>query len=115
MFVNFSNHSSKDWCQEQIFEAKKYGEIVDISFPAVPAKADNKFVRELAEKYVGEIAELAPDCVMCQGEFTLAYDVITGLLRLGIKTVAACSERKVLEQDGKKISIFSFERFREYI
>lgn len=114
MFINFSNHPSAKWSREQISEAEKYGEIVDIEFPSVPAEADEKFVEEVSARYVGYIAELSPECVMCQGEFTLAYAVITGLLRLGIKTVAASSDRKVFEQDGKKVSVFTFERFREY-
>lgn len=114
MFINFSNHPSGEWSREQLSEARKYGEIVDITFPPVPAEADEKFVAETAARYVRYISGFTPECVMCQGEFTLAYAVITGLNKLGIKTVAASSSRNVFEQDGKKISVFTFERFREY-
>ena len=33
MFVNFSNHPSSLWSENQRKEAEKYGEIVDLKFP----------------------------------------------------------------------------------
>ena len=35
MFVNFSNHPSSLWSENQRKEAEKYGEIVDLKFPSV--------------------------------------------------------------------------------
>lgn len=121
MFLNCSNHSSDKWTDEQIKAAKDYGIdlIRDYVFPSVPAYVDEKEIEEIAEKVCGEIIALHPSVVMCQGEFTLTYALITKLLKHGIKVVAACSERDTVEvylPDGsvKKESNYRFVRFREY-
>lgn len=118
MFINFSNHPSTCWGKNQIKAAEVYGEIVDIPFPAVPADSDEAGIQELADTYIAKIRAYRPACVLCQGEFTLAYRVIHELLQEGIKTVAACSDRVCREYaiDGitEKTAIFEFVRFREY-
>ncbi len=118
MFINFSNHPSKNWNKEQLAAAGTYGEIVDISFPQVPAYATEQEIEALAQESVQQILIMKPDCVLCQGEFCLAYRVIELLKDKGIKVVAACSEREVEEvNEGdtvKKISHFTFVKFREY-
>lgn len=118
MFINFSNHPSSRWSEDQIRAAEAYGTIVDIPFPAVPAAADEYEIQQLSEKYLLKIRMLKPSCVLCQGEFTLSYCIITALLRDGIKTVAACSERISREStvDGvtEKTAVFRFVQFREY-
>ena len=69
-------------------------------------------------RYVAQIMNLNPSCVLCQGEFCVAYGVISALKKFGVKVVAACSERKSVERkvgdNVKKISSFSFVQFREY-
>lgn len=72
-----------------------------------------------AKEYTEKILSFHPDCVMCQGEFTLALAVIRRLQANGIRCVCACSERKVVEEQMKdgttqKISRFGFQQFREY-
>ncbi len=121
MFINFSNHPSKAWNQLQKSEAEKYGKIVDIPFPIVPAEADEKEIQNLTEQAVFEIERYlsAGSVVLVQGEFTLAYSIISMLNMMNIKTVAACSERIAdctVSNDGtiEKKSIFRFVKFRVY-
>lgn len=119
MLLNCSNHVSKNWNSEQLKAASQWGEIVDYPFPCVTATADEADINRLAEDIVENIKIIEPSAVMCQGEFTLSYLIITKLLQSGIKVVAACSERKVEEfvlADGnteKRVN-FQFIRFREY-
>lgn len=114
-FINFSNHATAKWPKEQIAEANKYGEIIDIPFPDVPPLYNSSDIAKLAQKCVNTILQKNPSAVMCQGEFTLCYAVVNLLKSKEITTLAACSERKVIEEpDGKKITYFKFEQFREY-
>lgn len=53
--------------------------------------------------------------VLCQGEFCLAFSVISKLQQSGVTVLAACSERNVKSEDnGRKITVFEFKRFRKY-
>ncbi len=114
VFVNFTNHPSVCWGQKQREEAEKYGEIVDLPFPAVSALATEAEIFKMSEGYVDKITELAPAAVLCQGEFCMAYQVISALKQKGIVVLAACSERCVKETDNKKEVWFVFEQFRKY-
>jgi len=119
MFINLSNHNSALWSDAQKKAASEYGEIKDIAFPDIPARFTEKETTELADKYCETIIALKPDYVMCQGEFTFVYHIVSRLKKYGIKTAAACSERNVsefIDKDGLsfKKSIFIFVKFREY-
>ena len=119
-FINFSNHPHSAWSEQQLQCAKIYGDIKDISFPNVDAGLSADAVNALAEKSIHEILSFSPDCVLCQGEFTLSYAIISKLRHMGIKVVAACSERVVTQKinsngDTEKLSVFKFVQFREYI
>lgn len=117
MFVNYSNHPSITWSKGQILAAQELGkDIVDIPFPNVPPNMRIMELAAYAEEECKKIEEYCPDVVMCQGEFCMAYAVITRLKARGIKVVAACSERKVNENPGvgKKEVEFEFVQFREY-
>ncbi|MBE5924768.1 MAG: hypothetical protein E7271_09970 [Lachnospiraceae bacterium] len=118
MFINFSNHPSDRWDKSQLNAASKWGEIVDISFPNVDPAMSEQDIAGLATEYIEKILSYSPDAVMCQGEFTLSYTVISQLVKKGITVVAACSKRVVNEKlvDGvqQKEVIFSFEQFRQY-
>lgn len=118
MFVNLSNHSSNNWSSKQIEEAKRYGDIFDISFPVVNPNCSKEDIANLALTYLDKILALKPNCVMCQGEFCFTYEMINLLKKENINVVAACSERKTIERlvDNKneKISVFEFVQFREY-
>ena len=113
-FVNFSNHPSAAWSIEQLTAACEYGNIVDLQFPSVDPGLDKDDVMTLARACVDEIEALNPVCVLCQGEFTLCFDIVNLLKKQGVKVVAATSERNVeFDGDTKKIR-FTFNRFREY-
>lgn len=114
IFVNFTNHPSNRWDEKQKKEALKYGKIVDMEFPKVAASGSRDYIVDLAERYVEGILELHPAAVLCQGEFCLAYHVISKLKEKGILVLAACSERMVVEDGNKKEVLFVFEQFREY-
>ena len=118
MFINFSNHPSSLWSPEQRDAAEEYGEIIDLKFPIIDPSAPSFDIRKMACQYADMIIARSPDVVMCQGEFTLAYNVIHELKKAGIMVVAACSERKTVDTyengETERISIFEFKQFREY-
>lgn len=100
IFVNFSNHPSENWSNEQISAAKRIvsgGSIVDIAFPQVSGEADESEISRTANKYAKEIISLNPSAVMCQGEFGICLEVVTTLKNNGIKVLYSCSERKTVE------------------
>ena len=118
MFINFSNHPSEMWGQQQRAAAEKYGTIEDLPFPQVGAAMSTGEVYEMAKEYAGRILEKEPACVLCQGEFCLSWHVVALLKKAGIRVVAACSERIVEEVYGEsateKRSVFRFVQLREY-
>lgn len=114
VFINFSNHPSDKWEIRQIEAAKVYGEIIDLPFPEVDETKGESYIANLADEYVEKILNYEPEAVLCQGEFTLAFAVITALKEQKVDVLAACSRRVAEEHEGKKISVFSFERFRRY-
>lgn len=114
-FVNFSNHPSEKWCDEQRKAAEEYGEITDIPFPDVSPEADESEIGVLASGFVERILKLSPEAVMVQGEFTLAFAVVEMLRANGIKCLAACSKRLVQEHGDERTIRFEFVRYREYV
>lgn len=118
LFLNLSNHPSAVWSEKQRQAAEVYGKIEDMPFPDIRAEAEEGEIDGLTKKYVQKIVRKHPNAVMCQGEYTFTFAVVSALLRRGILCVAACNRRIVAEEieDGlaKKQSVFVFERFREY-
>ena len=49
VFINFTNHPSGGWGEEQMLEAKRYGEVIDLTFPEVDPYGDKKYVTKLAD------------------------------------------------------------------
>ena len=120
VFINLTNHGSGSWSEAQKEAASRYGEILDLPFPAIEPEWTSDEVNKLAEEYVDHILSMdAEPTVLCQGEFTFSYSVIHALLEKGVKVLAACSRRETEEvQDGektRKTAVFRFVRFREYI
>lgn len=113
-FVNFTNHPSDKWEAMQRQCASEYGEIVDMPFPEVEAEADETVINDMADLYVRRILDLQPGAVLCQGEFTLVFQVASMLKAQGITVLAACSKREVKEYGNKKEVTFQFVRFRRY-
>lgn len=119
MFLNYSNHPSYLWGENQIKEAKKYGDIVDVPFPQIPADFEEASVKKMAESEYERIKSLKPMVVLCQGEMTFCHNIVNRLTENGITVVAACSERVNTEKllpEGRTIKqvVFEFVRFRKY-
>ena len=126
MFLNVSNHPSENWSVEQreaalrlVAENGGIERIEDYPFPQVKASMTEAQIEVLSEQIVGDIISRKPTVVMCQGEYTLTYQLVKWLQKKGIKVVAACSERQTVEtilEDGstKREAVFTFVQFREY-
>ena len=119
MFLNFSNHASANWSDQQKNAAIALGgEIVDVPFPQVSATADEAEIRALAERCADQLCAQHPDAVMCQGEFGLTYSVVTLLKARGVRTVYSCAERNTAERKTENGTLktveFCFVRCRDY-
>lgn len=119
IFINCSNHPSAAWGDEQRRKAEVYGKIIDLPFPEVDPAWTAGRIREEAERVYREIVSLHPAAVMCQGEFTFTYALVSRLKENGLTVLAACSRRRVEEisdetGNTQKKVIFTFEGFREY-
>ena len=118
MLVNLSNHPSQYWDDRQRESAHCYGNVVDLPFPAIAPKANNKELHTLAQAFVERIMSMGSPqelTVHVMGEMTFTFMVVTRLKELGIRCVASPTERKVTyTSDGVKQTEFSFVKFREY-
>lgn len=126
MLINFTNHPSDKWTDDQKKCAiELYGELKDLPFPVVPTSAGAPEVIVMADGIIDNILRIKEEssaaeafAVMAQGEFTLTYAVVSRLKSMGITVVSAVSERVVTEQvengEVRKTVIFRFAGFREY-
>lgn len=119
VFINLSNHSSENWSEEQRLAAEKYGDIVDVPFPQIPAAADGCDIDEQVNEYLGILSKYETAAVMLQGEFVFTYRLVSALKERRITVLAACSERvsyEFADKDGntQRTSKFVFVKFREY-
>ena len=119
MFLNCTNHKTSEWSENQKKAALLEGEILDFPFPTVSAEADELEIENMAHNIVEKIIQRKPNIVLCQGEFTLTYSIVSKLIDQKIRVVSACSERKAsikLLPDGNSLkeAYFEFIRFREY-
>lgn len=119
MLINLSNHPMEHWDKKQLRETEKYGEIIDMPFPAISPDLSDEELNSLVEEYYKRILEYENPVVMIQGEFVFVYRLVTKLKKVGIKALASCSQRVASEQmmgDGRvvKTTVFSFAGYREY-
>lgn len=118
-FINFTNHPSAEWEEEQRKAAEKYGEIVDKQFPIVNEYASESEMLQEAERFLDEIkkeGEPQELTVHIMGEHTFCYALISRLQETGIRCVASCTKRNTHFNDkGEKVSTFHFTQFREYV
>ena len=119
LFINISNHPTANWSQKQIDTAKKFGEIIDYPFPVVGAAWGEEDICRLAEKVIQDVSVYKDAVLLIQGEYTLTYQLVKRAKELGMRAVAACSDRVTQEsvnEDGTttKISKFEFVQFRDY-
>ena len=117
--INFTNHPSGAWSPEQLAAAARYGEIIDISVPAVDPNADEAEINRLAHQCVAQILygrDIRDTTVHIMGEFTLCYAIISRLHTLGVRCVASCTHRDVSYPTPETKEVhFHFIRFREYL
>lgn len=120
MFLNLSNHPSPQWPEAEIAAAKALGgDLMDMTFPEVPPEAGPEEVRHMGSGLIQKIAALRPDAILIQGEFTLAFFLVSALQASGFACYAATTRRisqMELLPDGSKrrISVFAFVQFRRY-
>ena len=118
LLINFSNHPSQDWHTNQFESAQQYGEIKDLTFPSISPTASEKDLLPIVNQFVQKISSMGKDCqttVHVMGEMTFTFMVVTRLKEMGIKCIASTTERKTTyNDDGTKLSEFSFVKFREY-
>ncbi len=117
LFINFSNHPSSAWSEQQLQAANQFGQVVDLPFPQVDPAMTGEQVKSLAGECVSTILGMgATDdlTVHVMGEMTVIFHVVTALKTHGVRCVASTTERMVTEADGKKITEFHFVQFREY-
>jgi CRISPR-associated protein Csx16 len=113
--VNLSNHPTEKWDDAQKRAALDLAERIEyIEFPAVPPDADENAIATLADDCLTKLPREATHALV-QGEFTLTVELVRRLQARGVTCVAATSKRNVEEEaDGRKISTFTFVRFRTY-
>ena len=126
MLINFTNHPSERWTDDQKNCAiELYGAVKDLPFPAVPTGAGATEVIGMADGIIDKILAMKEEnsaseafAVMAQGEFTLTYAVVSRLRNLGITVLSAVTERisteEVVNGEVRKTAIFRFAGFREY-
>ena len=116
VFINFSNHPSSTWGEEQLAAARALGTVVDIPFPQVDPAMPLEQVKQLASESVQLIKSHrgTTTTVHIMGEMTLLHHVVTRLKASGMRCVASTTERIATEVDGKKITEFHFVQFRDY-
>ena len=73
----------------------------------------------IAEKVIQDVSVYKDAVLLIQGEYTLTYQLVRQAKELGMRVVAACSDRVAQEsvnEDGTttKISKFEFVQFRDY-
>lgn len=117
MFVNFSNHPSDIWDETQLVAAQAFGEVKDFTFPTISPEMSSDEVKKLAGECVDVMLKMFGKdiTVHIMGEMTFTFMVVTRLKEMGIKCIASTTERKTTyNDDGTKVSEFSFVKFREY-
>jgi hypothetical protein len=119
MFINLTNHPTTTWSEKQLCAAREYGEVLDVPFPEVDPTWTTAQVIEQAKSLTDEVLSLHPTTVLCQGEFTLTYHLVTAFKKKGLPVVSATSKRAVEEgQDidgvNRRKYYFDFIQFREY-
>ena len=129
MLINNTNREHTTWGEDQLEASKDFGEIVDMIMPGIPAEADEaeadriaglvvrRILRRLGREKAGTGTE--QDAVICQGDFTLVYRVVTRLKEAGVTVVAPSFQRvtkPTLRPDGTTVPGYSFrfERYRQY-
>lgn len=115
MLLNFSNHPSSLWPDNQISLAiEDYQSVEDLPFPHIDPKGDTDEVDLLVDEYVEKIRKIDPYFVHIMGELTFTFRMVNRLEAIGIPCLASTTERKVVINNNIKTSQFEFVQFRPY-
>ena len=119
MFINISNHPIALWADKQLTAASVYGEVIDITFPAVSPQFSSTDLTLIADRVVNAVlsqSEGTDKTVLhIMGEMTLTFMLVSRLSKLGFRCVASTTARtSAIYDDGTKVSKFEFVRFRDY-
>ena len=117
IFLNISNHPVNQWSEEQRKAAEKYGELQELEFPKIEPIMSSGDIAELASQWYNDIMVQYANCnltVHVMGEMTFTHSLVSLLKDNGIRCVASTTERNVVDEGEKKISVFKFVSFREY-
>lgn len=117
VLLNLSNHPYSTWSENQKTAAAVYGECIDIKFPDIDAMSDEDDINGIVNEVISEIKSYTSKykiTVHVMGEMTFCFAIVKRLTDVGIKCIASCSKRQAEINDGVKISVFDFERFRTY-
>lgn len=113
-----SNHEPSKWSDGQ---REGWDDIQYYPFPNVsPQKETAEIIADEVSKICGEIGRFYSTCdgdksegfVTLQGEFTVCFYVFKSLQDEDVKFIFPTTERKVVEKDGAKTSIFEFVKWR---
>jgi len=121
MLINCSNHPVSGWEEKQKKAADQYGNLTDLSFPAIDPNATTDQIEMLAEQYEVKIRQLLATentsalAVHIMGELTFCFALVARLQNAGITCVASTTQRKTIDNpDGTRTVQFGFIKFREY-
>jgi len=121
MLINLSNHPKEKWSAKQINAAKrKFGEVIDLSFPHISPYSTTEQVKNKSKKYLKDIKLIIKNskdktnAVHLMGEFVFVFHLTLLLKKNRIPVVASTTQRLVEEKSGKKIVNFNFVKFRGY-
>lgn len=81
MFVNLSNHESKNWQKKQIEKAEKYGEIIDMAFPEITGSTSIEEIDIFVKEYYEKLSKMSFDAILLVGEYSFVYSLIKLLLK----------------------------------
>jgi hypothetical protein len=118
VFINLSNHPSNNWSPKQCDAALSLAErIMDIPFPNVPPTHSLAAVREMVKGALVQIEDAAPclwaDIVLhVMGEASFIAQMVLSAPE-EMELVCSTTERVSVEkEDGTKVSVFTFCKFR---
>lgn len=118
MLVNFSNHPSGKWSDEQKNAAlNQFGNVIDYPFPEIDPEASSSVVQRLAKQYFQKITQEFTEniSIHVMGELTFCYNFICECDKHSIDCFASTTNRTVINnENGIKTTVFSFVGFRKY-
>lgn len=99
---------------------ERWGQVIDLSFPALSPMLTTAEVMVIAEEYKGRCMDMLRSstdevsAVHLMGEMVFCFRLVQLLKDVGVMVVASTAERDVRYTNDVKSSIFNFVTFREY-